>query len=246
MLFSNVNVSAVINNGFEPVWISVRDVPIVRIDFGNGKVITRTLHGNVATSVCTAEGEILDVMPGVYEPQTYQRRLGEFYMLHRWLKQPGENRLKKMKRYHNTQTVALTTGKQPHKVQYERPKPKAGKAAKPRLDVSKVARIEGPLKLVLKPAPNTDTSTTKAVAIPGLDSEKHRALWESLAEDTRANETIRRLKVHRYLAEQGTPQAKQIVKWLYREVLDADLDDPYFGLGDLLFATYPFAEEDRQ
>ena len=35
-----------------------------------------------------------------------------------------------------------------------------------------------------------------------------------------------------------------ITKWLYREVLHADLDDPYLGLGDLLFANYPFAAED--
>ncbi len=28
------------------------------------------------------------------------------------------------------------------------------------------------------------------------------------------------------------------------ELVHADLDDPYLGLGEVLFATYPFAKED--
>jgi hypothetical protein len=31
---------------------------------------------------------------------------------------------------------------------------------------------------------------------------------------------------------------------MYKEVLNADLDDPYLGLGRVLFANYPFAKED--
>ena len=35
-----------------------------------------------------------------------------------------------------------------------------------------------------------------------------------------------------------------MTRWLDREVLHADLDDPYLGLGKILFDTYPFAKED--
>jgi hypothetical protein len=35
-----------------------------------------------------------------------------------------------------------------------------------------------------------------------------------------------------------------VTKKLYKEVLHADLDDPYLGLGPTLFAGYPFAGED--
>jgi hypothetical protein len=55
VLFSRDDVSDYINRNFEPAWESVRPVPIVRIDFGNGRTATRTLHGNVASYVCSAD-----------------------------------------------------------------------------------------------------------------------------------------------------------------------------------------------
>ena len=60
MLFSDESVASFVNANFEPAWESVRPVPLVHIDFGNGQVLTRTLHGNILTSVCTAEGLVLD------------------------------------------------------------------------------------------------------------------------------------------------------------------------------------------
>ena len=78
MLFSDDHVAALINNRFEAAWESVRPVPLVTINFGNGHVLTRTLNGNIATYVCTADGKMLDVLPGVYEPTTYLDRLDQF------------------------------------------------------------------------------------------------------------------------------------------------------------------------
>jgi len=75
VLFSNPEISAYINKNFEPAWESVRSVPTITLDFGNGQKVTRTLHGNIATYVCTADGSIIDVIPGVYEPQAYLRQL---------------------------------------------------------------------------------------------------------------------------------------------------------------------------
>ena len=66
MLFSQDRVADFINANFEPAWESVRPVPVVRIDFGNGTVLTRTLHGNILTSVCTADGKVLDALPVIY------------------------------------------------------------------------------------------------------------------------------------------------------------------------------------
>lgn len=74
-MFSNPEIAAYINQNFEPVWESVRPVPTINIDFGNGQKITRTLHGNIATYICTSDGSIIDVIPGVYEPQAYLRQL---------------------------------------------------------------------------------------------------------------------------------------------------------------------------
>ena len=75
MLFSSAAIAEYVNAQFEPAWVSVRPVPIVTIDFGNGHTITRTLHGNIATSVCDAQGRVLDVLPGIYQPEEYLRQL---------------------------------------------------------------------------------------------------------------------------------------------------------------------------
>ena len=89
MLFSDESVATQINLHFEPAWESVRDVPMVTIDFGNGTVVRRTLHGNVATYVCTADGHVLDILPGIYEPTTYIDRLNQLKLVYKMTAQTG-------------------------------------------------------------------------------------------------------------------------------------------------------------
>jgi hypothetical protein len=74
---------------------------------------------------------------------------------------------------------------------------------------------------------------------PGTDA----ALWALLAADTRVNETQRRLQIHERLAASASVRPEQIKNWLYREVLHADLEDPYLGLGHILFRDTLFPEE---
>jgi hypothetical protein len=83
VLFSSDTVATYINNAFEPVWGGVRPVRIVTIDFGNGHTITRTLHGNIATYLCSADGAMFDILPGIYEPAAYRAQLEQFALLHR-------------------------------------------------------------------------------------------------------------------------------------------------------------------
>lgn len=71
MLFSNSKIANYINNNFEPVWVKVRPVPKVTVDFGNGRKIIRTVTGNIATYICTTDGYTIDILPGIYEPSTY-------------------------------------------------------------------------------------------------------------------------------------------------------------------------------
>jgi hypothetical protein len=80
---------------------------------------------------------------------------------------------------------------------------------------------------------------------PQLDSKEESANWNLLSEDTRLNETVRRRQIHEMLANAGLVKPDQVKKRIYKEVLHADLEDPYLGLGNLLFANYPFAREDK-
>src|SRR5438128_9684070 len=68
---------------------------------------------------------------------------------------------------------------------------------------------------------------TAAARTLSLASAQDLAAWTALALDTRLNETTRRTQIHDLLARTGLVRPERILKPLYKEVLHADLDDPY-------------------
>ena len=144
-----------------------------------------------------------------------------------------------VKDYHNRQAKALADGRMREVfVQQSR-------------GVS-ILGVELGAQLVLQPARRIQTRAAAArgqwqpkESPPAVDSAEELPGWQALADDTRLNETIRRRAIHQRLAELGPVPPKQITRWLYKEVLHADLDDPYLGLGKILFDGYPFREEDE-
>jgi hypothetical protein len=235
-LFSQENVAEFINNAFEPVWESVRPVPVVRIDFGGGHILTRTLHGNILTSVCDADGRLLDALPGIYAADVYLDRLNQLRLLARYAQSfTGEERAAKFRDYHQRQADALQKQEQPEVFVEKRKAPPFTKRV-----------IERPVELVLE-RPNPDQGAKKGPQPgPTPAAGTDVAGWKELAEDTRLNETTRRLQIHLLLRDAGLVRPEKVVKSIYKDVLLADLDDPYLGLGKVLFANYPFAGEDEK
>lgn len=86
MLFSNPTIASLMNEAFVPHWVNVRDAPKVTIDFGEGRVLERTLNGNIATYICLPNGQTLDVITGLNDEATYLRRLREGLELYRALR----------------------------------------------------------------------------------------------------------------------------------------------------------------
>ena len=83
MLFSDPRVSRFIRENFVAAWESVRPVPTVEIDFGNGKKLKRTVNGNIATYLCDPTGRVLDVIPGLNTPEAYLQDLQSALRLYR-------------------------------------------------------------------------------------------------------------------------------------------------------------------
>jgi hypothetical protein len=72
-LYSNKKVSDFLRTNFVLHWQSVRPVPRVTIDFGDGRKLQRTLTGNSAHYVLASDGTPLDVLPGFYSPLAFQQ-----------------------------------------------------------------------------------------------------------------------------------------------------------------------------
>ena len=80
---------------------------------------------------------------------------------------------------------------------------------------------------------------------PKLDAAEDVANWKLLAEDTQAQRERSAGGKFTRCSPKTRLSLDKLTKWLYKEVLHADLDDPYLGLGNVLFANYPFTKEDR-
>jgi hypothetical protein len=228
VLFSQERVADFINRSFEPVWESVRPVPIVRIDFGNGNFLTRTLHGNILTSVCTADGLVLDALPGIYTESAYLHQLDLLLHLAKLAQSaPAGEREARIVAYHRGQADLL---------QKQITEVAAAYITK--------GSIEQPVKKIIQPAKNARADAAIREAKPPLTAAEDVARWKELEEDTRLNERSRRWQIHELLTAKGLVRPDKITRPIYKDVLHADLDDPYLGLGEVLFATYPFAKED--
>jgi hypothetical protein len=120
--------------------------------------------------------------------------------------------------------------------------------------------IEGPTERVImgtpslpeRPAPrNLAEAAAESGATLQLPSTSAPAVRVPLAErselalDSQVNEEVRRKAIHQELARVGAVRPDELKKWLFKEVLRVDLDDPLLGLGGVLKANYPFEEEDR-
>jgi hypothetical protein len=246
VLFSRADVALFISANFEPTWEMVRPVPIIRIDFGNNQVITRTLHGNIATYVCTAAGDVLDVLPGIYAPRDCLRCLDQFRLLANYVNREGPGRqASRLRAYHENQALALRNNKPPDvlvntagltKAVIER---SARTVLAELVPAGNVAGARGRY-----PRGNSVGDDSRANSQP--DQGEDLANWKLLQEDTQLNETVRRRQIHEMLAEKGLVRPEIVVKRIYKEVLHTDLDDAYLGLGEALFANYPFAKEDER
>ena len=236
VLFSNKDLAKFINENFEPVWQSVREVPIVNIDFGNGNTVKRTINGNVATFVCNSNGEVLDVLPGLYSSDSYKSRLEQLCLLNKYIEQfSAKNVGNLLGNYHHMQYQRLLAGKTT-------------------IELALKNKEDGNSRLVFT---DKAPSELKRWQEPISSNESYRTLpfsdsldeWSQLNDDVRYNETVMRKQIHNRLEHMQKSKEPATVaglsKWIYREVLHTDIDDPYLGLQTVLDGTYPFEKMNR-
>lgn len=74
-LYSNAELADYLRSHFVLHWKSVRPVPKVTIDFGDGRKLERTLTGNSIHYVLTSDGQTVDALPGLYGAKKFRALL---------------------------------------------------------------------------------------------------------------------------------------------------------------------------
>lgn len=253
MLFSHPEIAGLMNERYTAHWVKVRDVPKVTIDFGGGRVLERTLQGNIATYICLPDGRVLDVITGLNDASTYARRLREGLELYRTLTahtiKISSRRVPlapALLRYHE---VALSRGHAEGLRAIANPTPAELEPGFYSGDLGAVERIDAraamskmvvelPLKRAIDPAiveRDIAHGELERVLLPEqpLRGERPRTREESaretLAADGRINEARRR-QVHRLLLLAPLKTPAELAQQVYKEILHVDLSDPYLGL----------------
>lgn len=85
LLYADPELAAWLKQNFVLHWSSERPVPRVAIDFGDGRVVERTITGNSAHFVLDARGRTLDVIPGLWSTASFRAALTESLALHEQL-----------------------------------------------------------------------------------------------------------------------------------------------------------------
>lgn len=255
MLFSNEAVAELMKS-FECAWEEVRPVPIVNIDFGNGHNLKRTLNGNIVTFLCTADGRAFDILPGLYDADTFAARLREGLALFEGAKATGTFD-EAVKAYHKSRLEGVRTLEEERmmadvrKMVVENPiKEALGlRMEKAKLADSKKRRVEQPIKdamrpdvgkgMVEQPIKEAFADIPKsAVELPIKEKlSPSESMWGLKKKETPApakddaefNERERMPAIHAMLAS-GLPKVGDAYKGIYKDLLHVDLDDPYLGL----------------
>src|SRR5690606_8006337 len=81
-LYANEEISRYLRNHYILHWETVRDVPKITIDYGDGRVVERTITGNSAHYILAADGRPIDALPGLYDPQSFLEWTQEGVQLH--------------------------------------------------------------------------------------------------------------------------------------------------------------------
>jgi len=75
VLYANKEVASYLRDSYVLHWSSERPVPVMTVDFGDGRVLRRTLTGNSAHYVLDSDGRPIDVVPGLYGPKKFLQLL---------------------------------------------------------------------------------------------------------------------------------------------------------------------------
>jgi len=248
-LYPNAEVSAYLRDHFILHWESVRPVPRITIDMGDGRRIERTITGNSIHYILDPDGNPIDALPGLYSAKTFIAGLNEAFSAEQQaVKLNDAGRLTFLKNYHGTRLAEITRQWSADLAQVT----KTTVAASDRnqlnalttdvawkaiaalhndpnsLDVSSIRLIQ------FKDQPTATQAMPMAISKSIVESPIVRMLphlRQSIAEDTVHNEYQMHSRIHEWLAGSAAPtKLDALNSKIYAELFLTPNSDPWLGL----------------
>jgi hypothetical protein len=243
-LYSNEAISRELRERFVLHWQSVRPVPRITIDMGDGRRIERTITGNSIHYVLDAEGRTVDALPGLYGPAAFLRVLREAHgvAVESGRMQEGSERQGLVRRHHEQMLDAIYSS-------WESDLARGGvKATRETLRKStsddqwvKFAALhrdearldDSSRQLIVQKRPTAveagALAKTKMVVEDPM-ARMLRRLENSIAEDTVRNEYLMRTKILEWLMGNIGPGVDALNIRVYAELFLMPPSDPWLGL----------------
>lgn len=240
VLYADPVVAEELRDSYILHWQSVRPVPTIRIDLGDGHVINRTITGNSIHYVLDDAGRILDAIPGLWSADAFLAAL-------RGSAPPGD------REQIAVNPIAAES--------VERLRPPQGAGNLPAAEAGALAfskaRIEMPMVRELADG-TVEVIEPTASAGATISSASRRLMWQKrygadadpgnaqqrvhmqrvvddfarlLASDTRLNQFTLRPRARRMLATLNDPtDLRTFNQRIYADLFMTPLDDPWMGL----------------
>jgi hypothetical protein len=258
VLYADPSVSARLRDRYVLVWESERPVPVMTIDFGDGRKVKQTITGNSVHYVLTKEGVVMDAMPGLYSPQAFLSVLDSTRIYERYGAEAYHTRVRdSLLRDGGTQVnnamgvqeaapareAAVAMANTQSKAKAEMPMLRAlsPEYAAKLADAIKDARWEAwekvgadrPVKLS-KESVAVIARQIKTTETPQADLEAVvRKLERNIATETARNEYVMRRQVHEwFLEKEPVKDLNALNTRVYADLFLTPKTDPWLGLVD--------------
>ena len=241
MLYSDPEIAALLRERYVLHWHSVRPVPRVTIDMGDGRTIQQTITGNSVHYLVDADGAVLDALPGLHSPAAFRAQLEDWLTLDR----------ARLRAYHAARAEkALKRGLSVGFEQVRERRAGRPTAQQATMRAQSKAVVERPLLSQLTiglrpPAPERWTALAaesgETVQFSGesmalmhskqpLTPEVLENLRRSVAVETIFNDVSLHRRVHEWFAAGEMLDLFAINERIYDELFLSPTDDPWLGL----------------
>lgn len=247
VLYADPQVASAMRDRFVMHWSSERDVPVITIDFGDGRIIRRTVTGNSAHYVLDANGRVLDAIPGLYSPAAFIEQLrlapdaGNSFS-HAVRAQSAERLWSDQLTMVGMVPKALARKKVPAGLAVQVAVTKASIEAPMVIPAQelKTAMTDAAWDRLVKLSPSFRLSPQSLALIraenPSLDRQSFDTMISRLVlnirRDTMQNEYLLHREIHQRLADQPQIELAALNAWIYSELFATPRNDPWLGLHD--------------